>query len=126
MEDSAKHHFDTRDYIDLWDYTPAESFDRIVISGSSGPLLDSILNFISKIGSENVGAATSSLSRSPSLAATTLGRFRIWTKSFDGDECDLVTVVDYSPQLKETVALLLSGFAGVLVGLFGHRKTTIT
>jgi len=123
MADSARHNFEPLDYIDLWDYTPAESYDRVMISGSVGPLLDSILKFISRIGHENINVTTSSLSRSVSLVPTTLGRFKIWTKSFDGDECDLVTVVDYSPQLKETVALLLSGFAGVLVGLFGHRKT---
>jgi len=123
MAGSARHNFDTLDYIHLWDYTPAESYDRIMISGSVGPLLDSILKFISRIGHENINVMTSSLSRSVSLVPTTLGRFKIWTKSFDSDECDLVTVVDYSPQLKETVALLLSGFAGVLVGLFGHRKT---
>jgi len=91
------------------------------ILGPVEPLLRAILYFIYEASSENNNRS------SPlalfSSAKITLGRFRLWTKSFDGEEFDMITIIDGCPHLKETIASLLSNFTTILVGEFGQRES---
>ncbi|KAF8541122.1 hypothetical protein BDD12DRAFT_949670 [Trichophaea hybrida] len=96
----------------------ADSPRQDAVLGSVGPLLNAILTFISDASFENSSRSTpSSLFSS---AKITLGRFRLWAKSFDGEEFDMFTIINDSHHLKETIASLLSSLTTILVREFGE------
>jgi len=93
-------------------------FDSDPISGSTKPLLSALLNFISKTNQEN--KTHPSPSACFESAKLSLGRFRLWSRSFEGHGCDLSEIIDDSPSLKTTVISLLSSLTTVLVAEFGY------
>jgi hypothetical protein len=95
-----------------------ETLEDDFTPGPVGPFLEELLKFITKVSQENSSRSVPSATFFASRVA--LGRFRLWTRSFDGDEYDLATVIDYSPHLQRTVATLLFSFMAVVVAEFGH------
>jgi len=88
--------------------------------GPVEPLLTCILTFLSTASMANRARAHPS----PAFisAKPVIGKFRLWARSFDTEQCHLDKLLAEDAVLLETVILHFSGFIASAAEAFGFRK----
>jgi hypothetical protein len=94
-----------------------ESFTPL---GPVEPLVRQLLIFLSTVSKAK--HSYSSQSSAITSSKTLFGKFRLWVRSFDTEECHLDKLLEEDLEIKEAVVLLLSGLVAILVEEFGYRE----